>query len=217
MIRVFSYSESGGQAENEDAFDVRPHPQDRESYLCVIADGQGGRAGAAAAANAACRVCIDAALTYPAAGLLQPATWTKILEEVDRAVADDPDAGFTTVVAFCITQGTLCGASCGDSAAVLLGPNRPGDVLTARQYKNPPVGSRGASFVSFTAKLLSPWTVLAMSDGVWKYAGWENVLKIAAEARAEDIIPLTCNRARLPRSGNLQDDFTLVVLLDRIT
>ena len=50
--------------------------------------------------------------------------------------------------------------------------------LTANQIKNPPVGSAAAVFTPFAGRLERPWTVLAMSDGVWKYVGWERVRAI---------------------------------------
>jgi hypothetical protein len=131
---------------------------------------------------------------------------------VDEAVCDNPNAGFTTVVAFCVTHRFVCGASSGDSAAVLLSVDKPGEVLTAQQYKNPPVGSRAATFVPFGAKLVCPWTMLAMSDGVWKYTGWENILKITPEKPGEEIVECLRERARLRVSGSFQDDFTLIVL-----
>ncbi len=47
MIRVSSFSEIGGDdAVNEDVFDVSRHPADPDCWLCFLADGQGGRAGA---------------------------------------------------------------------------------------------------------------------------------------------------------------------------
>jgi hypothetical protein len=215
MIEVFHYSEPGGQANNEDAFAVCSLPHDPAHFLCAVADGQGGQAGGAVAAKIACEACLDSALNYSPDKLLSPEIWTKILRKADEAVADNPAAGYTTLVAFYLTEASLCGGSNGDSAAVLFHAEKPGDVLTGRQRKNPPVGSRAAAFVDFSAKLLHPWTVLAMSDGVWKYAGWENVLKITTHQRGDEIAPALRERARMQRSGGLQDDFTLVVLLSK--
>jgi serine/threonine protein phosphatase PrpC len=213
LIEVFSHSEAGGHVENQDAFLVQPHPLDPKAYLCVVADGQGGRSGAAAAAKLACKVAMETAGEHaPSQLLLRPNLWTQVLETADRAVADDPVSGFTTLVGFCISDSHLCGASCGDSAALLLRPNERGTILTARQQKDPPVGSGAAVFVSFVAKLLPPWKVLAMTDGVWKYVGWDDVLKIAAEGHGQDLLTALRNRAGLPRTGKLQDDFTVVLL-----
>jgi len=214
MIRVCTISEAGGHAKNEDAFEVRSHSHDKECYLCALADGQGGQPGGRLAAKLACCVCLDAALTYPPPVLLFPATWTNILHKVDKAVSDNAAAGFTTLVAFGIAEGHLFGASCGDSAAVLLDSRKPSEILTARQNKNPPVGSGAATFDHFVARLTPPWIVLTMSDGVWKYAGWDSILKIGPQTQGEEIIASLRRSAGLPRSGGLQDDFTLVVLQD---
>src|SRR5262249_2410116 len=106
----------------------------------------------------------------------------------------------------------LWGASSGDSAALVVNAGQPGNILTNRQKKNPPLGSGEAVFVNFGSRLARPWTVLAMTDGVWKYAGWEVILKMGAEKRREEVIPALRYRARLQRSGSFQDDFTLIVL-----
>ncbi|HMF11691.1 MAG TPA: hypothetical protein VKE94_05275 [Gemmataceae bacterium] len=66
--------------------------------------------------------------------------------------------------------------------------------------------------VAFNGTLDARWLVLAMTDGVWKYTGWEVILRIAAEKRREDVIGCLLNRARLARSGKLQDDFTILVI-----
>ena len=55
--------------------------------------------------------------------------------------------------------------------------------LTSSQRKNPPVGSGGAIFVPFACRLIRPWQVLAMSDGVWKYAGWEAIRDVATREK----------------------------------
>jgi hypothetical protein len=102
------------------------------------------------------------------------------------------------------------GASNGDSAALLLNPNQPEIILTARQHKNPPIGSGGATGVTFVSRLVPPWTLLALTDGVWKYVGWEAIGKVAKENRGGGILQALQALARLP-SGGFQDDFTLVV------
>jgi len=121
-------------------------------------------------------------------------------------------AGYTTIVALAITQSIVCGGSSGDSAAVVLQENRPALVLTENQHKNPPIGSGGAIPVPFHAKLEDQWMLLAMSDGVWKYVGWENILLMAQESSGRELAADLLDRARLRPSGKLQDDFTLVVM-----
>jgi hypothetical protein len=41
MCQVLSFSEPGGHANNEDAIEVRCHPNDASIWLCALADGQG--------------------------------------------------------------------------------------------------------------------------------------------------------------------------------
>jgi hypothetical protein len=209
MIRFVSHSEVGGHLKNEDFWAVQPFLDDREGYTCAVADGQGGRSGGARAAELACRTCQEIAATYQIGKLQSPEVWTDVIRKADNAVSIDPDAGYTTLIVFGVTHEWMSGASCGDSAVVLHDPQRHGEILTARQFKNPPVGSGAAVAVPFFVQLMSPWTLLAMSDGVWKYSGWESILNLDPVARVEEIVATSLARARL-RNGKLQDDFTLV-------
>jgi PPM family protein phosphatase len=212
VIRTVTHSEPGGHAHNEDAFVVGVHPDDPEAYLCAVADGQGGQFGGGPAARLACETFLKVASQATLPELMLLRLWDDILAHVDRTVADDPHAGFTTLVTFCVARGELAGASCGDSALVVAEPEQEPLALTARQSKDPPVGSGAAVFVPFAIRLHAPWTVLAMTDGVWKYAGWDTVLQAAAGATGEEIIRSLRQRVALPGTGALQGDFTLVVL-----
>jgi hypothetical protein len=212
MIRVATHSEPGGHADNEDAFLIGTHPNDPDVYLCAVADGQGGRSGGGPAARLACETFLKVASQATPAELMLLRLWDDILAHVDRTVAADALCGFTTLVTFCIARGGLAGASCGDSALVVAEPEQEPLILTARQSKDPPVGSGAAVFVPFALRLHSPWTVLAMTDGVWKYAGFDTVLQAAAGGTGEEIIKSLRQRVALPGSGALQDDFTLVAL-----
>jgi serine/threonine protein phosphatase PrpC len=133
------------------------------------------------------------------------------LRKADVAVAADAVAGFTTLVAFCVHRGRLAGASTGDSAALLIGAGKVTE-LTAGQQKNPPVGCGGAIAVPFVAELTEPWRLLAMSDGVWKYVGWNRLVAIATQEAGATLIARLQEAARLPGSGRFQDDFTVVLL-----
>jgi len=216
VIRGFHLSETGGHAQNEDAVILSPLPQHARAFLAAVADGQGGQPGGALAARLACETCARVVATFPPKELFLPSCWETILQRADAAVSATPGAGFTTLAAFWLTEKHICGASCGDSAVVLFNAGDPARVLTSGQRKNPPVGSGDAIGVSFAANLSPPWTVLAMSDGVWKYAGWENVLRIGAGERGEAIGGALLDCARLKRTGELQDDFTLIVLQDSL-
>ncbi|MBM4090652.1 MAG: hypothetical protein FJ276_14710 [Planctomycetes bacterium] len=66
--------------------------------------------------------------------------------------------------------------------------------------------------VPFAAAAKEPWRVLLMSDGVWKYGGWDRVIEIACRASGSAIVTELQRLVRLPGSGCFQDDFTVVVL-----
>jgi serine/threonine protein phosphatase PrpC len=213
MIGVQSFSEVGGHRRNEDAFVVQAHPLASDCWLCLVADGQGGQPGGGPAAQLACQVGLDAARACRPEELLLAPIWSGILRRADAAVAADRDAGFTTLVGLCVYGDQVVGASSGDSAAFLVSGGEARE-LTAGQHKNPPVGSGAAAVVPFASRLTEPRRVLVMSDGVWKYVGWDRVAAIAREARGPEVIARLQERARLPGSGKFQDDFTVVVLED---
>ena len=204
MIRTYTFSEVGGHPENEDAFLVRHSPGEPEGWLVWVADGQGGRTGGAKAARLAC----DTAETH--AGRADD--WPHMLAEADRAVAADPDAGFTTLLGFAAWGDTLAGASCGDSAVLAVCGSGVITELTRLQFKNPPVGSGEATFMPFEAELVRPWRVLAMTDGVWKYAGWSRIHELAAKLGGEELLAALQSAARMPGNGQFQDDFTAVLV-----
>ena len=130
-------------------------------------------------------------------------------------MAHAPEAGLTTLVGFCATHIGVCGASNGDSAAVLATAAGRATVLTKRQPKNPPVGSGAAAWATFEARTSGSGLLAAMTDGVWKYAGWGAVLKALTEASGPACMERLAAAACLPGSGGLQDDFTLVLLESR--
>ncbi|MFO0798322.1 MAG: hypothetical protein U0804_12665 [Gemmataceae bacterium] len=210
-IAVTTFTEPGGHPLNEDAFLVQQHPADPCCWLCFLTDGQGGRAGGGEAARLACRAGLDGAVGMAPERLTDGRTWASLLIQADLAVAADQVAGFTTLVGFCITDSVVVGASSGDSA-VLVVVGGEGRELTAGQRKNPSVGSGEAEFVPFVDRLTEPWKVLAVSDGVWKYAGWEKVVRAATTMSREAVVDALKDAARLPGSGRFPDDFTLVLL-----
>jgi hypothetical protein len=199
MIRAYSFTAAGGHPTNEDAFVLRALPGEA-GWLVALADGQGGRAGGAWAAQIACRIASAST------------NWEESLPEADAAVAADPEAGFTTLVGLSVEGNYLRDASCGDSAAVAVSGGDAPRVLTSRQFKNPPVGSGEADFIPFELELVRPWRVLVMSDGVWKYASWDRVWDCAARLSGEELLGELQAAARLKTTGEFQDDFTIVLL-----
>jgi serine/threonine protein phosphatase PrpC len=211
MVSVQSCSEAGGHRHNEDAFCVQAHPLAADCWLCLVADGQGGQAGGGSAARLACQTALAAALACRPEDLIEPSPWPGIFRRADAAVAADAAAGFTTLVGLCVYRGRVAGASCGDSAALLVSGGKTRE-LTAGQRKNPPVGSGAAVAIPFAAQVTEPWRVLVMSDGVWKYVGWDRLVATATQARGPEVITALQELASLPGSGRFPDDFTVVVL-----
>jgi hypothetical protein len=211
MLRVAHCTETGPHRENEDAFAVRPHPADPNCLLCVIADGQGGQADGGPAARLACQTYLDLAAGTELYRLWTADTWARILMDVDRIVCTDSVAGFTTLIGLCVVGGRIRGASVGDSAVLLKCAGRPAQILTDKQVKHPAVGWGSAVAVGFCAEVVAPWTLLVMTDGVWKYAGWEKLLASTESGHSSEILDTLRCAVRL-RSGAYPDDFTLVIV-----
>ena len=214
MIKLLSFSEVGDHASNEDAFRAGPHPSDPKSYLCFLADGQGGRSGGLPAAQLACETALTRTKALPLRKLTERATWETSLTQADRAVFADKEAGFTTLLGFYLTEDLIIGASSGDSAVLVKSGSLEAFEATQHQYKNPPVGSGGARFVPFAEKLQTPWSVLAMSDGVWKYAGWKQLIEAVSSLQGQTLIDHLQEQARL-KNGRFPDDFTLTLFEKR--
>jgi hypothetical protein len=212
MIRTFSFSEAGGHPINEDAFVIHPFLNETEGVLVCLADGQGGRAGGGPAAQLACRTIFEAVGATSVADLSKDYSWVEILTYADRAVAADSTAGFTTLIGLGVENDCVTGASCGDSAALAVCGSGATVELTSRQFKNPPVGSGEADFIPFSVKLIRPWRLLVMSDGVWKYIDWQRIGEMAARFTGEMLLAVLQTAARLRGSEQFQDDFTVVLI-----
>ncbi|MCE9566190.1 MAG: SpoIIE family protein phosphatase [Planctomycetes bacterium] len=205
MIQTFTFSEAGGHPVNEDAFVANPLVGEAKGMFVCLTDGQGGRAGGGKAARLACD---GAALLF----YILKRSWSELLQSIDRSVTADKEAGFTTLLGFDVRDDHIKGASCGDSAVLAVCGSGAIAELTQHQQKNPPVGSGEAVFVPFEMSLVKPWKILAMTDGVWKYVGWDRVRTLATQLGGEELLTALQNAARLPRSGQFQDDFTVVLL-----
>jgi serine/threonine protein phosphatase PrpC len=212
MATVLSFSEIGRHRVNEDAFLAQAHPADADCWVVCLADGQGGQSGGARAATLACQTALARALQLPPAVLADWTAWPAILRAADEAVAADREAGFTTLIGLCARGPQLAGASCGDSAAFLLNRGSEPIDLTAQQEKNPPVGSGVAVFMPFMRRLVLPWRILILSDGVWKGAGWDAVVRLFREKQGETLLAELQTAARGARTGVCEDDCTAVLL-----
>lgn len=191
----------------------RPVGQDRadvfhvgDALVVVVADGAGGIAGGAEAADAvvaAVREAVEAGVD------LRPRPWSDLLVALDRRMLASPEIGESTAVVVAVSPEGVAGSSVGDSAAWIAAPDRLLD-LTAYQARKPFLGTGAARAVGFAAGPLAG-TLLVASDGLVKYDSRED---IARTARGEDLASAAATliqQVRLP-SGQLQDDVAVVLV-----
>ena len=220
-VQIHSLSLAGELGPNEDACLSLGHPRRANLSLCAVSDGQGGRPGGAAASSLACQTIIGLAAQCSPLRLHWPLTWGSMARRADRLVRAAPGAGFCTLVALAVGARRVSGAACGDSAAVLAVGNDATQFLTREQHKNPPVGSGNASFTFFSARVCpgKPWTLLLMTDGVWKFTGLDPVIEAAiSRAPAPHILDQlqTAARRNAPlMKRSIRDDFTVIVVQNR--
>ena len=144
-----------------------PELQDRVEILrldnqtiFVVADGSGGRSGAAQAAEFVLRAVRDVA-----ASLKCPEDCFRLLYGVDQRIAQAADYGETTGVIVAVSSNGLFGANVGDSAAWLFTPEGKEELTRVRK---PYLGSGVAAPHQFARKS-SGGTLVVATDGPWKY------------------------------------------------
>ncbi|HVE40890.1 MAG TPA: serine/threonine protein phosphatase [Planctomycetota bacterium] len=174
------------------------------SVLIALADGAGGSAGGAEAAELAVRTILESD-----AGP-DPAAWVMCLAEVDRRLYE-AGGGETTAVAVFISPDCVVGASVGDSGAWIVYPSRH-ENLTGRQQRKPLLGSGVAVPVLFEYRE-EGGVVLAATDGLLKYTSPEKICEVICRTERELAPGSLIDLVRL-RSGSLQDDVA-VALCDR--
>jgi hypothetical protein len=164
----------------------------------------------------AARLAVDAALAetnnHAVADLPSPVAWRNVVERADQAVSENPDAGFTTLTAIAANQGWLCGASSGDSLILWVDSDGSCRLLSETQPKNPPVGSGHAAYSHFSLPCSTPWRLVAMTDGVWKALGKEQVRQIFITWHGPDLARFLLDQAQAADGGILRDDATAISL-----
>ena len=164
----------------------------------VVADGAGGVAGGADAAEALCRALTADAKDWPA--------W---LAQQDAALAATNTGLAAAVVLSATDDGVMRGASVGDCEVWLFGQGEAVN-LTARQVRKPLLGDGAAVPIGFTVRVACG-TIVAASDGLWKYMGHGRIARAAAMRPLESAVDALVDGVRLP-NGALQDDIAVVVL-----
>ncbi len=207
---ISSHTEPKTGGINEDALECVAHPEN--GWIVALADGQGGRAGGAEASQTAVNFAIRIARAVPLKTLCSGRFWTQLLFDVDKAVHDEPEAGFTTFIGAVISpgHGVVVGVSSGDSRAILF-HEKGTVVLTANQKKNPPVGSKVCHPAPFSERISEGSRIMFMSDGVYKYVAAEEISEAVGNLEPEDAIKSLRDKAA-GKSGTLYDDFSAVIV-----
>ncbi|HEX8464537.1 MAG TPA: protein phosphatase 2C domain-containing protein [Abditibacterium sp.] len=173
--------------------------------MLALADGAGGRAGGAEAAQI---VVNEAAKVAQAVQNPRDANlWASWLSEVDERIENEPHAGETTAIIAAFGPDFVAGASVGDSSAWLISGDSWID-LTARQIAKPFLG-QGATAVPFSARV-NGQTLLLASDGLTKYADAETLISIARGENLERAANALIEAVRYA-SGALPDDVSCIL------
>ena len=181
-----------------------------DARALVIADGMGGRSGAARAAEMWIEAVRTRAAAHDAGKWADTDFWVDLMAEADRAIRDDSAAGETTAVVAVITPSGLAGASVGDSGAWLIGDDDHVD-LTKSQIRKPGLGTGMATPMPFYRRKPPAGTLLLATDGLLKYTSPAKICATVRAASAVELLPTALiDLVRMP-SGGLQDDVAVAV------
>jgi serine/threonine protein phosphatase PrpC len=177
-----------------------------ETGVLVVADGVGGRVGGGVASEMAVRLVREAA---PGLTVTDHMAWYRLAAEIDRALARDASAGETTLVVVGVTPKQIVGVSVGDSEAWFITPEGHYN-LTGGQEKKPYLGTGMARPVPFALRTPRAGTVVAGTDGLFRYAPPESICDSALHPDLDEAARQLVNLVR-PDSGRLPDDVAVVL------
>jgi serine/threonine protein phosphatase PrpC len=169
-------------------------------HVLVVADGAGGIAGGADAAQ----FVID---TLRGLDPTRTHDWAEVLRQIDSRLSSGPRPGETTAVVAFVTGDQIVGASVGDSGGWMLAGIWLN--LLEDQRRKPLLGTGRAVPVGFGPFPLGE-RVLLGSDGLFKYVSAERIGELASHPSLERAASDLVRAARLP-SGALQDDIAVVI------
>jgi serine/threonine protein phosphatase PrpC len=196
MLQLSSMVCSGGRDEDRIAI---LHGDD--ALLLALADGAGGCAGGAEAAELLCAHVRDV-------GVASSADWNGVLQQIDAQLLNSASAGECTGLVAEVRGELVRGASVGDSGAWLISGEGIRD-LTGSQARKPLLGSGRATVRAFGPVPLKGRLLLA-SDGLLKYVERDRIAALALEGSLSDAVGVLIRAAQLP-NGKLQDDIAVVL------
>lgn len=173
-----------------------------DRHIFAVVDGAGGTTGGLAAAKFLCDEIW--ACEKP------PESWVDWLDDVDSKMALNGTAGLAAAVVIEIRRdGDAFGASVGDCEAWLFDYG-DFDSLTHSQVRRPLLGSGSAVPVGFSMQLVPGRTLVASTDGLWKYMSRKLIAKAAGTESLDAATSALVEGVRLA-SGSFQDDVGIIV------
>lgn len=180
-----------------------------DALSLVVADGAGGVSGGARAAELLIEV-VRQTIDAPSFDMQRPETCVELLSHADHALEADPHAGKTTGIVLTVgSNGSITGASCGDSGAWVVSGEGTIDDLTAHQHRKLRLGSGRAKPVPFSRPQFMG-TLLVATDGLFNYARPERIAHLARQDDLHQAVRGLIRLVRLP-NGGLQDDVGVIL------
>jgi serine/threonine protein phosphatase PrpC len=167
--------------------------------VLIVADGSGGRSGAAEAAEFVIRSTRNIA-----ASLTDATACFRLLLELEQKIAQATECGETTGVILGVSPDEIFGANVGDSAVWLFTPS---DKEELSRVRKPYLGTGVASPHQFARKSTEATLVVA-SDGLWKYTSLELIEQKVRTENPTRLAESLGNLVRL-RSGSMPDDVAI--------
>lgn len=204
----FAYStkiEESRRGRGEDRIETVSLP-DRSVF--VVADGAGGVSGGTAAAETICKGVVDWCHQGKVADLPE---WPEWLAHIDREISRSRSCGLAAAVIVEIRgDGRITGASVGDCEAWVFENDTTPKNLTSEQIRKPLLGEGAAIPVGFEARI-TRGTLLAATDGLWKYMDRARIAQASTIRPLETAAETLVAGVRL-RSGALQDDVAVAIV-----
>ena len=169
--------------------------------LLAVADGAGGISGGAQAAELFMRIVRESGASLTTAEACE-----QLLHRIDRDLVNASDCGETTGLVVVVEPKQIFGASVGDSMVWAFSSNDRVE-LTRGQQRKPFLGSGAAISRPFTSTLFDT-TIVAATDGLWKYTSLETIDDQVRKIRPGLIANKLSELVRL-RSGTFPDDVAI--------
>lgn len=199
---------AGGLEVRVEIVSARGNGQDRASVctvpgglVVVLADGAGG----SGAGDRAAQAIVDGVEARAVRG----ADWLALLSTLDRELAAH-GRGQSTAVVLSIVEGTITGASVGDSEAWMVRDQEQIE-LTEGQDRRPLVGAGDAVPRPLQKAAIAGGTLVVASDGLWNYARRTDIARVALLPELADVASELIELVRLP-TGAVPDDVAIVLV-----